>query len=189
MKLTFEVWPNMPWGRLEAAGPAWNSWGDKPLGWCAERIAEYGYDGIDVIFPKILEEDYPRFVEEFPGKLRELGLEFGYIGAHSTFVSPRHFDRERGIASFKNAVDAAADLGATSVCTLLGDGYYDPPLNILLSRKDAWAQAVGAVDEVAAYAADKGVNVSIELLQGSIVNRVPLLLRLIEEVDRDNVRA
>jgi sugar phosphate isomerase/epimerase len=189
MKLTFEVWPNMPWGRLEAAGPAWNSWGDKPLGWCAERIAECGYDGIDVIFPKILQEDYPSFVEEFPAKLRELGLEFGYIGAHSTFVSPRHFDRERGIASFKQAVDAAADLGAKSVCTLLGDGYYDPPLNILLSRKDAWAQAVGAVDEVAAHAADKGVNVSIELLQGSIVNRVPLLLRLIEEVDRDNVRA
>ena len=189
MKLTFEVWPNMPWGRLEAAGPAWNSWGDKPLVWCAERIAESGYDGIDVIFPKILEEDYPRFVEEFPAKLRELGLDFGYIGAHSTFVSPRHFDRERGIASFKQAVDAAADLGASSVCTLLGDGYYDPPLNILLSRKDAWAQAVGAVDEVAAYAADKGVNVSIELLQGSIVNRVPLLLRLIEEVGRDNVKA
>ena len=74
MKLTFEVWPNMPWGRLEAAGPAWNSWGDKPLVWCAERIAESGYDGIDVIYPKILEEDYPRFVEEFPARLRELGL-------------------------------------------------------------------------------------------------------------------
>ena len=68
------------------------------------------------------------------------------------------------------------------MCTLLGDGYYDPPLNILLSRKDAWAQAVGAVSEVADHAADKGVNVSVELLQGSIVNRVPLLLRLIEEV-------
>jgi L-ribulose-5-phosphate 3-epimerase len=51
VKLTFEVWPNMPWGRLEAAGPAWNSWGDKPLVWCAERIAENGYDGIDVIVP------------------------------------------------------------------------------------------------------------------------------------------
>jgi L-ribulose-5-phosphate 3-epimerase len=192
MKLTFEVWPNMPWGRLEAAGPAWNSWGDRPLVWCAERVAECGYDGIDVIFGKIQEipeDEYPAFAEEFPARLRELGLEFGYIGAHSTFVSPRHFDRERGIAGFKKAVDAAADLGASSVCTLLGDGYYDPPLNILLSRKDAWAQAVGAVGEVATYAADKGVNVSIELLQGSIVNRVPLLLRLIDEVDRENVRA
>ncbi len=192
MKLTFEVWPNMPWGRLEAAGPAWNSWGDKPLTWCAERLAEYGYDGIDVIFGKIREipdNEYPAFVEEFPAKLEELGLEFGYIGAHSTFVSPRRFDREAGIAGFKKAIDAAADLGAKSVCTLLGDGYYDPPLNILLSRKDAWAQAVGAVGEVADHAADKGVNVSVELLQGSIVNRVPLLLRLLEEVGRDNVRA
>ena len=192
MKLTFEVWPNMPWGRLEAAGPAWNSWGDKPLTWCAERVAEYGYDGIDVIFGKIQEipdDEYPAFAEEFPAKLRDLDLDFGYIGAHSTFVSPRHFDREAGIATFKKAVDAAADLGAKSVCTLLGDGYYDPPLNILLSRKDAWAQAVGAVGEVADHAAEKGVNVSIELLQGSIVNRVPLLLRLLEDVGRDNVKA
>lgn len=192
MKLTFEVWPNMPWGRLEAAGPAWNSWGDKPLTWCAERIAEYGYDGIDVIFPKIREipaEDYPAFAEEFPALLQDLGLEFGYIGAHSTFVSPRSFDREAGIATFKKAVDVASDLGASSVCTLLGDGYYDPPLNILLSRKDAWQQAVDAVSEVAAHAGERGVNVSIELLQGSIVNRVPLLKRLIKEVGRDNVRA
>jgi L-ribulose-5-phosphate 3-epimerase len=192
MKLTLEVWPNMPWGRLEAAGPAWNSWGDKPLTWCAERIAEYGYDGIDVIFPKILEipeDKYPTFAEEFPKLLDNLGLEFGYIGQHSTFVSPRRFDRARGIATFKQAVDVAATLGAKSVVTLLGDGYYDPPLNVLLSRKDAWAQAVGAVQEVADYAGERGVNVSIELLQGSIVNRVPLLKRLINEAGRDNVRA
>lgn len=192
MKLTLEVWPNMPWGRLEAAGPAWNSWGDKPLEWCARRIAEYGYDGIDVIFAKILEipdEEYSQFANEFPKLLRELDLEFGYIGAHSTFVSPRHFDRERGITTFKKAVDVAAELGATSVVTLLGDGYYDPPLNILLSRKDAWAQAVGAVREVAEYANERDVYVSIELLQGSIVNRVWLLKRLINEVGLDNVRA
>jgi L-ribulose-5-phosphate 3-epimerase len=36
---------------------------------------------------------------------------------------------------------------------------------------------------------ERGVNVSIELLQGSIVNRIWLLKRLIEEVGRDNVRA
>lgn len=192
MKLTFEVWPNMPWGRLEAAGPAWNSWGDKPLTWCAERIAEYGYDGIDVIFGKIQEipeAEYSQFARDFPELLRRLGLEFGYIGCHSTFVSPRRFDRERGIATFKKAIDAAAELGASSVVTLLGDGYYDPPLNILLSRKEAWHQAVSAVDEVAAHAAERGVNVSIELLQGSIVNRVHLLQRLFEEVNYDNVKA
>ena len=76
MRLTFEVWPNMPWGRLEAAGPAWNSWGDKPLIWCAERVAEYGYDGIDVIFAKIQEipeEEYPAFTEQFLDTYENLG--------------------------------------------------------------------------------------------------------------------
>lgn len=87
-----------------------------------------------------------------PERLIDLGLKFGYIGAYSTFVSPRSFDREAGTATFKQAVDVASDLGAPSVCTLLGDGYYDPPLNILLSLKEAWAQAIGAVFEVSAYA-------------------------------------
>lgn len=192
MKLTFEVWPNMPWGRLEAAGPAWNSWGDLPLDECARRIAAYGYDGIDVIFAKILEvpdKEYAAFRERFLSTLAELRLELGFIGQHSTFVSPRAFDRERGISTFKKAVDVAADLGATSVCSLLGDGYYDPPLSVLLSRSEAWRQAVEGVREVAAYAEDRGVQVSIELLQGSIVNRVHLLERLFEEVDKPNLRA
>ncbi len=87
-----------------------------------------------------------------PERLVDLGLKFGYIGAYSTFVSPRSFDREAGIATFKQAVDVASDLGASSVCTLLGDGYYDPPHYILLSLKEAWAQAIVAVFEISAYA-------------------------------------
>lgn len=192
MKLTFEVWPNMPWGRLEAAGPAWNSWGNLPLEECAHRIAANGYDGIDVIFAKILdvpESQYGDFRERFLGVLEERNLEFGFIGQHSTFVSPRAFDRERGIATFKRAVDIAADLGAKSVCSLLGDGYYDPPLSVLLSHSEAWKQAVTGVREVAEYAEDRGINVSIELLQGTIVNRIHLLERLFTEVDKANLRA
>jgi sugar phosphate isomerase/epimerase len=191
MKLHLEVWPNMPWGRLEAAGPAWNSWGDKSPQWCAERVASYGYDGVDFIFAKLLE--LPR--DTFDAELRSLretiedaGIDVGYVAHHTTFVSPREFDRERGIDSFKRAIDAAAVLGAPSACTLIGDGYYDPPLNVLLSRKAAWAQCREAIEETAAYAATKGVNVSIELLQGTILNRVELVERMLDEVGASNVR-
>ena len=75
------------------------------------------------------------------------------------------------------------------MCSLLGDGYYDPPLSVLLSRSEAWNQAVSGVREVARYAGELGVDVSIELLQGSIVNRINLLERLFEEVDAPNLRA
>ena len=192
MKLTLEVWPNMPWGRLEAAGPSWNSWGDLPLDECARRIAANGYDGIDAIYGKIQavrDEDYPAFKERFVGTLDDLGIEFGFIGCHSTFVSPRHFDRERGIATFKKAIDACADLGASSACSLLGDGYYDPPLSVLMSRAEAWSQAVEGVREVCRHGADRGIDVSIELLQGSICNRIYLMERLFEDVDMPNLRA
>lgn len=191
MRLTLEVWPNMPWGRLEAAGPAWNSWGDKTLTWCAERLAEYGYDGLDFIYAKALEgpkDEYEQRLRDLRRTVERLGIEVGYIGCHTTFVTPRSFDRERGIQTFKDAIDAAVIVGASSVCTLLGDGYYDPPLNILLSRRDAWGQAREAIAEVAAYARPKGVNVSIELLQGTILNRVELMEKMFEEVGEPNLR-
>lgn len=191
MKLSLEVWPNMPWGRLEAAGPAWNSWGDKPVTWCAERAAQYGYDGVDFIFAKLLDvpaHEYERQLTELRATTDRLGLDIGYLGCHTTFVSPREFDRERGIATFKKALDAAAVLGCESVVTLIGDGYYDPPLNVLLSRKDAWRQCREAITEVATHAAGLGLNVSIELLQGTILNRVELIERMFDEVGAENLR-
>jgi len=191
MKLSLEVWPNMPWGRLEAAGPAWNSWGDKPVTWCAERTAQYGYDGVDFIFAKLLEVPADRYDQQLTD-LREttdrLGIDIGYLGCHTTFVSPREFDRERGINTFKKALDAAAVLGCESVVTLIGDGYYDPPLSVLLSRREAWRQCREAITEVAAHASTLGLNVSIELLQGTILNRVELIERMFDEVGAANLR-
>jgi sugar phosphate isomerase/epimerase len=191
MKISFEVWPNMPWGRLEAAGPAWNSWGDKPDAWCVEQVAKYGYDGVDFIFAKLLEApkaEYDQNLLDVRAAAERTGIDIGYLGHHTTFVSPREFDRERGIESFKKALDAAAVLGAKSVCTLIGDGYYDPPLNVLLTRKKAWAQCKEAITEVAAHAATLGLNVSIELLQGTILNRVELIERMFDEVGASNLR-
>ncbi|MDW5325023.1 sugar phosphate isomerase/epimerase family protein [Plantactinospora sp. KLBMP9567] len=191
MKISFEVWPNMPWGRLEAAGPAWNSWGNKPATWCVEQTAKYGYDGVDFIFAKLLEvpkAEYDQQLLDVRATAERVGIDIGYLGHHTTFVSPREFDRERGIESFKKALDAAAVLGAKSVCTLIGDGYYDPPLNVLLSRKDAWRQCREAITEVAAHASKLGLNVSIELLQGTILNRVELIERMFDEVGASNLR-
>ncbi|GAB7388957.1 sugar phosphate isomerase/epimerase [Bacillaceae bacterium] len=190
LKLSFEIWPNMPWGRLEICGPAWNSWGDKPLDWCVERIADYGYEGFDVVFPKIMElrpHEYQEQVQKVRKVMDKRGIAFASIGAHTTFVSPRYFDRENGIAKFKRAIDAAADMGAETVVTLVGDGYYDPPLYNLMTRKEAWNQVVSATQEVADYARKRGIDVSIELIQGTIINSIEAVLKLFELVDRPNV--
>ncbi|GAB3976872.1 sugar phosphate isomerase/epimerase family protein [Plantactinospora veratri] len=156
-----------------------------------EQTAKYGYDGVDFIFAKLLEApkaEYDQQLRDVRATAERVGIDIGYLGHHTTFVSPREFDRERGIESFKKALDAAAVLGAKSVCTLIGDGYYDPPLNVLLSRKDAWRQCREAITEVAAHASTLGLNVSIELLQGTILNRVELIERMFDEVGASNLR-
>lgn len=190
MKMSFEIWPNMPWGRLDNCGPAWNSWGDKPLDWCIRQIASYGYQGFDVVFPK-LEEIRPEHHEQEAAKIKkameETGLVFSSIGCHTTFVSYRWFDRERGIARFKKAIDWAEELHCDDVTTLIGDGYYDPPLYNLITREDAWEQVVTATKEVCEYALPKGVKVSIELIQGTIINSVEAMCRLFDEVNMPNL--
>lgn len=191
MKINFEVWPNMPWGRLEAAGPAWNSWGDKPSAWTATRVAEYGYDGVDFILGHLMNgpgSEYDQRLRDTKAAADAAGIEVGYVAHHTTFVSPREYDRERGIESFKKALDAAKALGAGSACTLLGDGFYDPPLNVLMSRKEAWRQAKEAITEVADYAATLDLNVSIELLQGTILNKVESVERMFDEIGAANLR-
>lgn len=191
MKISFEVWPNMPWGRLEAAGPAWNSWGDKPSAWTVDKVAGYGYDGVDFLLGHLMNgpmAEYDQRLIDTRAAADAAGIEIGYVANHTTFVSPREYDRERGIESFKKALDAAKVLGAKSACTLLGDGYYDPPLNVLLSRKEAWRQAKEAITEVARYASTLGLNVSIELLQGTILNKVELVERMFDEIGASNLR-
>jgi sugar phosphate isomerase/epimerase len=190
MKMSFEIWPNMPWGRLDNCGPAWNSWGDKPLDWCIRQIAQYGYDGFDVVYPKLEEihpEDHDSEAAKIKAAMKETGLVFSSIGCHTTFVSYRWFDRERGIARFKKAIDWAAELNCDDVTTLIGDGYYDPPLYNLITREDAWNQVISATKEVCEYALDKKVKVSIELIQGTIINSVEAMLRLFKEVDMPNL--
>lgn len=190
MKMSFEIWPNMPWGRLDNCGPAWNSWGDKPLDWCIRQIASYGYDGFDVVYPK-LEEIHPENHDEEVAKIKkamkETGLVFSSIGCHTTFVSYRWFDRERGIARFKKAIDWAEELNCDDVTTLIGDGYYDPPLYNLITRETAWEQVISATREVCEYALNKGVKVSIELIQGTIINSVEAMERLFKEVNMSNL--
>jgi len=190
MKLSFEVWPNMPWGNNPICGPAWNSWGDKPLDWCIRQIKKYGYEGFDVIFSKLEEirpADRADQVKAIKDAMNETGLAFSSIGCHTTLVSYRWFDVEAGVQRFKNAIDWAAETGCDNVTTLPGIGYYDPPLYNLITRKEAWRQIVESTREITKYAKEKGVTVSIELLQGTLINSIDDMLKLFELVDMPNL--
>lgn len=190
LRLSMEIWPNMPWGRLELCGPAWNSWGNTPLHELIHKIKGYGYEGFDVVYPKIQgipEDEYQSEVQLVRKAMQETGIEFASIGCHTTLVSPREFDRRNGIAKFKAAIDAAADMDCKQVTTLVGDGFYDPPLYILMPHREAWRQVVEATKELCDYAQSKKINVCIELIQGTVINSIDALCRLFDDVDRPNL--
>lgn len=192
LKLSMEIWPNMPWGRLELCGPAWNSWGDTPLHELIYKIRDFGYEGFDVLYPKIQgipKDEYENEVALIRKAMQETGLTFASIGCHTTFVSPRQFDRESGVAKFKAAIDAAVDMDCKIVTTLVGDGFYDPPLYVLMPHREAWRQVVEATKDVCEYALPKGIDVCIELIQGTVINTVDALLKLFDEVDMPNLYA
>ena len=106
---------------------------------------------MDVVFSKIQEippEAYDETLRKTRDALRENGVKLASIGAHCTFVTPRWFDRAAGIATMKQAIDAAVYLEADTVCTLIAQGFYDPALYNIMTRKEAWDMIVSGVKEL-----------------------------------------
>jgi len=190
LHLSMEVWPNMPWGRLEIAGCAVNSWGKLSLEEIVHRVADNGYDTMDIIFAKIQEirpEVYEETMTRFKNALNERGVKVGFIAQHSTLVTPRWWERDAGVETFKKAVDVAVDLEAYTVCTLPAQGFYDPALYNLMTRKEAWDMLIDSIKEIALYAKEKNMTISIEILQGTLINSVEAYMKMYEEVGMDNV--
>ena len=73
LKLSMEVWPNMPWGRLEICGCAVNSWGNIPLNELVYKVKEHGYEGMDIIYSKIAQIP-PEEKPEIMRKTKEAGM-------------------------------------------------------------------------------------------------------------------
>lgn len=190
IKLSLEIWPNMPYGDRPIVGPVVNSWGDKPIEWCIERLKEYGYEGFDVVYPKFQELSESE-LNETAKKIKELSksyeMEFSSIGAHFLTISPRKWHVDAGIKSFKEAIDVAEKTGAKTVVSFMRGGYYNPPTYVFLPWKKAREICVNQLKEVASYAENRGVMVSIEPHIETFLNDVDLTLDVINEVGSDNL--
>ncbi len=194
MKLSFEIWPNEPYGERPVIGPATNSWGDKPLEWTVERLAGYAYQGVDFIFDQFLnlsEQDYERYRRELGPMVRHYGMQVSSLACHSLSITRRKWEREAGLALFMRAIDLGSELGANTVVSFIRGGYYggssDHPTYVVLPWKEAWANCVDVVRRAGEYAAEKGMNISVELHQESLIDLPEHALQLLEDVDLDNV--
>jgi len=189
MKLSLEVWPNAIYEDADLVGVSTNSWGDKPVEWCVNRVAECGYKGIDFFFDKFLdldEKEYKRMEEELGGIVSSKGMEIASLGAHYLNMSSKLWKREPGVAMVKKAIDFASKVGTRTVVSYIS-GYYYPPTYKLIPFREAKKIFVEMVRECAQYAAERNVDFCIEPHDSTMINTPDITMELIDEINMDNV--
>ena len=190
MKLSYEIWPHNPYGEMGVTGVPLNSWGDKPIEFCVDRVAEYGYSGLDFFYTRFLdcaEDEYERLSRELKGYVRDKGLEIASVGAHFLSLTNRTWARDDQITMMKRAIDFSAAIGARTVVAYIA-GYYVPQTYMLMSRTEARAIMVDMVTRCAEYAGERGMTFSIEPHQETFINLPEPTIDLIERTKLDNVR-
>ncbi|MGZ8761185.1 MAG: sugar phosphate isomerase/epimerase family protein [Aeromicrobium sp.] len=190
MKLSFEIWPNDPYPGDTTVGTCTNSWGDRPIEWCVDRVAEAGYQGVDFFFDRFLElpgSECDRLAATLGGYVKSKGMEVASIGAHHLLLTPRAWDRAERVAITKRAIDLAAKIGARTVAAYIA-GYYNPPTYKLMSRREATDAIVDMIRECAEYAGERGLTFSIEPHQETFINTPAATLEVIDRVALENVR-
>ena len=190
MKLSYEIWPNNPYGEMGVTGVPLNSWGEKPIEWCVDRVAQYGYSGVDFFYTRSLEfpdAEYDRLKHELKGYIAGKGLETASVGAHFLALTPQRWRTRGQIEMMKKAIDFSAHIGARTVVAYIA-GYYVPQTYMLLSRKEATQLMVDMVRECAEYAGERGMTFSIEPHQETLINLPGPTIDIIEKVGLDNVR-
>ena len=190
MKLSFELWPNNPYGELGVTGVPINSWGDKPIEWQVDRVAEYGYAGVDFFYDMFLEypdKEYERMANELGDYVRDKGLVIPSVGAHHLTLTNRSWARKGQMATMKRAIDFSAKIGAQTVAAYIA-GYYWPQTYLLMSRKEARRIMIDTIREAAEYCGERGLTFSIEPHQETYINLPEPTIDVIEAVGLDNVR-
>ncbi|MDQ2683396.1 MAG: sugar phosphate isomerase/epimerase [Chloroflexota bacterium] len=88
----------------------------------------------------------------------------------------------------KAYIDQAAYFGARNVLLVMGEYFWDGEV---FPRTAIWDMAKGRCQELADYAAGKGIEIVLELepFTEALVNTVDELARFVREVDRPNFRA
>jgi sugar phosphate isomerase/epimerase len=190
MKLSWELWPNNPYGEMGVVGVPLNTWGNKPVEWQIERAVEYGYSGVDFFYTLFLDysaEEYERLGNELKGYVASKGIEIASVGAHFLSLTNRKWARDGQVKMMKEAIDFSARIGARTVVAYIA-GYYMPQTYMLLSRKEATQIMVDMVKECAGFAGERGLTFSIEPHQETLINLPGPTVEIIEKVGLDNVR-
>lgn len=171
-----------------------NTWvfGDAKLEEVVKRVAELGYDGIELVGePKT----YP--AKEVNGLMKDSGLKVCSIcgmfpgpdkNELRAICHPDAKERQKGIDYIKSCVDLALGIGAKSVLIVPGlvgqPGYFK-------SREEDWKFAVDSFAKAGEYAKDNRMSLTIEPInryEVSLVNSIDDALKMTKQVNNPFVK-
>jgi sugar phosphate isomerase/epimerase len=121
-----------------------------------------------------------------PALAKKLKLKIASVGSHHLTMTPKKWRVAGAMQLMKQSIDLAAKIGAPTVATYIA-GYYNPPTYILMTPEEAKSLFVKMIKELADYAEDKGVTLSIEPHEGTIINTPEITLELMERINSKNV--
>lgn len=155
----------------------------------ANKVKQFGFDILEIS----IEEPTLVDAEKVKAVLDVRGLEAAVCGAFGLSRNLCSEDPQlvRNAKEYiKSLVDAAAILDAKAVSgpmySSVGKDHYDDPV----ARKKEWDRAVVGMQEMADYAAGKGIKLALETLnrfETDLINTVAQGMTFIEEIGRENV--
>jgi D-psicose/D-tagatose/L-ribulose 3-epimerase len=152
-----------------------------------EKVKEIGFDAVDVLADP-LDLD-PAAYDALVQDVKAVGLEVPSVivvavGFSDFNPSIRRFHIERA----KRHVDLGADVGAKIMVVALGEYIWQ---HEVIPPEAQWHWAVDTTRELGDYAAGKGLVLAMELepFRYSLINTVNKLVKFIEDVDHQSVRA
>lgn len=156
------------------------------------RIAKFGYDGIEIgcaaphAYPAHLDAAQRKSIRAL---LSDVGLTPVSLlpapggGQGNNPASPLAAERAATVEHYKEVIDLAADLGADRVLYIPGWLIYGT------SREQAYSWTQTALQAIAQYAAEKGIQVLVEPtpFDSDLIETLEEAILLTKDVDSENV--
>ena len=169
--------------------------GVKDIGPIAEKLCEYGLDGVQFVGYKCL-SDVKQTVGSFTAShaenvaktLKNVNKTIPLIGAYFNPVHPNLEKRAAGIALFKEYISYAKTLGSSFVGSETGSCLGEPWAYHPDNRTEkSYATVVETFRSLADYAAERGVNIAMEGAFGHVAYCPEMLDELVRRIDRKNI--
>lgn len=159
-----------------------------------ERIHSMGFECVQF---KMSTLGLPVLPETLPhGKAGEIGATFWAFGLNLAAVSgtfntahPNKDERESGITGMRTLCEAANDMGTSiiTICTGTRDPEYMWRSHPENETPEAWQVMKKTMREIIRIAEANSVHLAFEIEVSNIVNSVEKAVRLLDEIDSDNL--